>query len=90
MSFSDASLCAPQSCGRSSAILAADSWRGEGYTRGAGFTFEDRCSALYLTALQAETTAAGLPSDVVAGVALQRGSFGAPMDDIIVTCLGFV
>ena len=51
---------------------------------GAGFTFEDNCSALYLAALLAETTAAGLSGDVVARVELQRGSFGAPMDDVIV------
>ena len=54
-------------------------------TGGAGFTFEDRCSALYLAALLAETSAAGLIGDIVACVELQRGSFGAPMDDIIVT-----
>ena len=54
-------------------------------TGGAGFTFEDRCSALYLAALLAEATAAGLIGDIVACVELQRGSFGAPMDDIIVT-----
>lgn len=54
-------------------------------TGGVGFTFEDRCSALYLAALLAETTEAGLPSQVVARVELQRGAFGAPMDDIIVT-----
>ncbi len=54
-------------------------------TGGAGFTFEDRCSALYLASLLAETTGPGLAGDIVAGVELQRGSFGAPMDDIIVT-----
>ena len=53
-------------------------------TGGAGFTFEDRCSALYLAALLAETAAPGLIGDIVASVELQRGSFGAPMDDIIV------
>ncbi len=54
-------------------------------TGGAGFTFEDRCSALYLAALLAETTAAGLVGDIVTCLELQRGSFGEPMDDIIVT-----
>ncbi len=57
-------------------------------TGGAGFTFEDNCSALYLAGLLAETTAPGLSGNVVARVELQRGSFGMPMDDIIVTGRG--
>jgi len=40
---------------------------------------------MYLAALLAETTAAGLSGDVLTSVELQRGSFSAPMDDIIVT-----
>jgi hypothetical protein len=54
-------------------------------TGGAGYTFEDPCSALYLAALLAETTAPGFKGDIVTSVELQRASFGAPMDDIIVT-----
>ncbi|MDA8250545.1 MAG: hypothetical protein M0Z28_15420 [Rhodospirillales bacterium] len=54
-------------------------------TAGAGFTFEDRVAAIYLTALVGRSGAAGLRGDEVIAVELQRAAFGQPMDDLIVT-----
>jgi hypothetical protein len=54
-------------------------------TGGAGFTFEDRVTAIYLTALVGRSGAAGLRGDEVIAVELQRAAFGQPMDDLIVT-----
>lgn len=54
-------------------------------TGGAGFTFEDRVTALYLTALIGQSGAPGLRGDQVVGIGLQRAAFGQPMDDLIVS-----
>jgi len=54
-------------------------------TGGAGFTFEDRVTAIYLTALVGRSGAPGLRGDEVIAVDLQRAAFGQPMDDLIVT-----
>jgi hypothetical protein len=54
-------------------------------TGGAGFTFEDRVAAIYLTALIGESGAAGLRGDRVVAVELQRAAFGQPLDDLIVS-----
>lgn len=53
-------------------------------TGGAGFTFEDAVAAYYLIGLVAGTTATGLVSRVVVGVAQQQADFGEPLDDVIV------
>jgi len=53
-------------------------------TGGQGFSFEDAVSSVYAAALLCETTAPGLPGRVVRHVSLQQGSFGQPLDDLIV------
>jgi len=57
-------------------------------TGGQGFSFEDAVSAVYATALLCETTAPGLPGRVVRHVSVQQGSFGQPLDDLIVRAEG--
>lgn len=54
-------------------------------TGGAGFTFEDRVTSIYLTALIGQSGAPGLRGDRVIGIGLQRAAFGQPMDDLIVS-----
>ncbi len=53
-------------------------------TGGDGFSFEDAVCAVYAAALLTETTAPGLPGNTVTQVAVQQGSFGQPLDDLIV------
>jgi hypothetical protein len=53
-------------------------------TGGQGFTFEDAVSPVYAAALLCESTAPGLPGRVVTHVSVQQGSFGQPLDDLIV------
>lgn len=53
-------------------------------TGGQGFTFEDAVSAVYAAALLCESTAPGLPGRIVTHVSVQQGSFGQPLDDLIV------
>ncbi len=51
---------------------------------GAGFTFEDAVSALFLSALLGEGYAPGVENRTVCRVALQQRNFGEPLDDVIV------
>lgn len=51
---------------------------------GAGFTFEDKVGAFYLTALLGEAVAPGISNRVVSRVAFQQREFGEPLDDVIV------
>lgn len=73
---------------------AADSSRGGAVgtspelTGGQGFSFEDAVSAVYVAALLSESTAPGLPGRVVKHVSVQQGSFGEPLDDLIVRAEG--
>lgn len=57
-------------------------------TGGQGFSFEDAVSSVYVAALLCEATAPGLPGRVVKHVSLQQGSFGQPLDDLIVRAEG--
>ena len=57
-------------------------------TGGQGFTFEDAVSSVYAAALLCETTAPGLPGRVIRHVSVQQGSFGQPLDDLIVRAEG--
>lgn len=57
-------------------------------TGGHGYTFEDSVTAVYVAALLCESTAPGLPGRTVTRVAVQRGSFGQPLDDLIITSMG--
>lgn len=57
-------------------------------TGGQGFSFEDAVSSVYAAAMLCETTAPGLPGRVVRRVSLQQGSFGQPLDDLIVWAEG--
>lgn len=57
-------------------------------TGGQGFSFEDAVSSVYAAALLCETTAPGLPGRVVRHVSVQQGSFGHPLDDLIVRASG--
>lgn len=57
-------------------------------TGGQGFSFEDAVSSVYAAALLCETTAPGLPARVVRHVSVQQGSFGQPLDDLIVRAVG--
>lgn len=57
-------------------------------TGGQGFSFEDAVVAVYMVALLCESTAPGLPSRVVTNVSVQQGSFGQPLDDLIVRAAG--
>jgi hypothetical protein len=57
-------------------------------TGGQGFSFEDAVSSVYVAALLCETTAPGLPGRVVRHVSVQQGSFGQPLDDLIVRAEG--
>ena len=57
-------------------------------TGGQGFSFEDATSAVYAAALLCETTAPGLPGRVVRHVSVQQGSFGQPLDDLIIRAEG--
>lgn len=57
-------------------------------TGGQGFSFEDAVISVYAAALLCETTAPGLPGRVVRHVSVQQGSFGHPMDDLIVRASG--
>jgi hypothetical protein len=53
-------------------------------TGGAGFTYEDAVTALYLAAIVSGTTAAGLDGRIVQRVAQQQADFGEPLDDVII------
>lgn len=53
-------------------------------TGGAGFTYEDAVTAVYLTAMVAGTTATALDGRVVQRVSQQQADFGEPLDDLIV------
>lgn len=57
-------------------------------TGGQGFSFEDAVSSVYTAALLCEATAPGLPGRVVRHVSVQQGSFGQPLDDLIVRAEG--
>ena len=57
-------------------------------TGGQGFSFEDAVSSVYAAALLCETTAPGLPGRVVRHISVQQGSFGQPLDDLIVRAVG--
>lgn len=57
-------------------------------TGGQGFSFEDAVSSVYAVALLCETTAPGLPGRVVRHLSVQQGSFGQPLDDLIVRAEG--
>lgn len=57
-------------------------------TGGQGFSFEDAVASVYAAALLCETTAPGLPGRVVRHVSVQQGSFGHPLDDLIVRAAG--
>lgn len=57
-------------------------------TGGQGFTFEDAVSAVYAVSLLCESTAPGLPGREVTHIALQQGSFGQPLDDLVVKGVG--
>jgi len=67
---------------------AASSGTSPELTGGQGFSFEDAVSAVYAVALLCETTAPGLPGRVVRHVSVQQGSFGQPLDDLIVRAEG--
>ena len=53
-------------------------------TGGTGFSFEASVAGIYLAALLAEETAAGLNNRIVRRVALQQKAFGEPLDDVII------
>ncbi len=53
-------------------------------TGGAGFTYEDAVTALYLSAMIGGTTATALDGRFVQRVAQQQADFGEPLDDVIV------
>ncbi len=57
-------------------------------TGGQGFSFEDAVASVYAAALLCETTAPGLPGRVVTHVSVQQGSFGQPLDDLIIRAEG--
>lgn len=57
-------------------------------TGGQGFTFEDAVSSIYAAALLCETTAPGLPGRIIRHISMQQGSFGQPLDDLIVRAAG--
>jgi hypothetical protein len=57
-------------------------------TGGQGFSFEDAVASVYAAALLCETTAPGIPGRVVKHVSVQQGSFGQPLDDLIVRAEG--
>jgi hypothetical protein len=57
-------------------------------TGGQGFSFEDAVASVYAAALLCETTAPGLPGRVVRHISMQQGSFGQPLDDLIVRAEG--
>jgi len=57
-------------------------------TGGAGFTFEDRIAAQYLTALLCEVGAAGVSNRIVTRVATQQEAFGEPLDDLVIDFRG--
>lgn len=57
-------------------------------TGGQGFTFEDAVAAVYTAALLCESTAPGLPGRTVTHISVQQGSFGQPLDDLIVKAVG--
>ncbi|GAB4089155.1 NACHT domain-containing protein [Hydrogenophaga soli] len=67
---------------------AAPSGTSPELTGGQGFSFEDAVSSIYAAALLCETTAPGLPGRVVRHVSVQQGSFGQPLDDLIVRAEG--
>lgn len=67
---------------------AAPSGTSPELTGGQGFSFEDAVSAVYAVALLCEATAPGLPGRVVRHVSVQQGSFGQPLDDLIVRAEG--
>lgn len=69
-------------------IEAAKSGTSPELTGGQGFSFEDAVSSVYAAALLCETTAPGLPGRVVRHVSVQQGSFGQPLDDLIVRAEG--
>lgn len=57
-------------------------------TGGQGFSFEDAVASVYAAALLCESTAPGLPGRVVSHISMQQGSFGQPLDDLIVRATG--
>lgn len=57
-------------------------------TGGQGFSFEDAVASVYAAALLCESTAPGLPGRVVRHVSVQQGSFGQPLDDLVVRAVG--
>lgn len=57
-------------------------------TGGQGFSFEDAVTGVYAAALLCESTAPGLPGRVVESVSVQQGSFGQPLDDVIIRAAG--
>lgn len=67
---------------------AASSGTSPELTGGQGFSFEDAVSSVYAAALLCEATAPGLPGRVVRYVSVQQGSFGQPLDDLIVRAEG--
>lgn len=67
---------------------AAPSGTSPELTGGQGFSFEDAVASVYAAALLCETTAPGLPGRVVRHVSMQQGSFGHPLDDLIVRAAG--
>lgn len=67
---------------------AAPSGTSPELTGGQGFSFEDAVSSVYAAALLCETTAPGLPGRVVRHISVQQGSFGQPLDDLIVRAEG--
>lgn len=66
-------------------MSVADTLASPELTGGTGFTFEDACVAVYMVALLAEETAAGLPERTVVGVAVQQAPTGRPLDDLVIT-----
>ncbi|MDD2609878.1 MAG: hypothetical protein PHX60_09340 [Giesbergeria sp.] len=71
-----------------STTQAAPSGTSPELTGGQGFSFEDAVASVYAAALLCETTAPGLPGRVVRHVSVQQGSFGQPLDDLIVRAVG--
>jgi len=57
-------------------------------TGGQGFSFEDAVASVYAAALLCECIAPGLPGRIVRHVSLQQGSYGHPLDDLIVRASG--
>jgi DNA-binding transcriptional regulator YhcF (GntR family) len=69
-------------------MQAAPSGTSPELTGGQGFSFEDAVASVYAAALLCETTAPGLPGRLVRHVSIQQGSFGHPLDDLILRAAG--